>query len=128
MSSSRTASTAVPALTMSRTLRGTEARHEFGHGVGAADRRALRRSGEVFPSALRGAVVDHHAEAVVVDVQREILTHHGEADQADVGRHGTPGSVDVRLVAVVDRPGHGDLRVTLPTPGRGAAWPYPAMR
>jgi hypothetical protein len=36
---------------------------------------------------LRGrAVVDGNAEAVVGDVQREVLPHHGEADETDVGK------------------------------------------
>ena len=36
---------------------------------------------------LRGAVVHRHRVARVVDVQHQILAHHGQADQAEVLSH-----------------------------------------
>ncbi len=59
--------------------------------VGADDVRALRLIDEKLVYLGHGAVVDGHDEAVVVHIENQVLAHHGEADEADVGRGGGHG-------------------------------------
>jgi len=55
---------------------------------------SARRGGVLLDELLglrRRAVVDRDAEAVIGDVEREVLTHHREADETDVGSRGVHG-------------------------------------
>ena len=53
--------------------------------VGAHDSGALRFVGEKIVDLLRGSIVGADHESVVVHVQDQVLAHHGETDQRDVG-------------------------------------------
>ena len=72
-----------------------------------------------------GAVVNRDLEAVVGDVEREVLTHHGEADESDVGVR--LGHVDKkeRSSATRARAGgqpHFPANVLIPTVNRVNGW------
>ena len=68
-----------------------QGRRQCGDRVGPRDRGPGGRTGEVLGDAFGGPVVDRDAEPVVVEVEGQVLAHHGEANQADVGGHGLSG-------------------------------------
>ena len=82
-----TASVALPAWTRMTILRGFASDcDEFLQRLGADD--AAGRVGilrDELVRLFRRAVVNRNLEAVVGDVEREVLTHHGEADESDIG-------------------------------------------
>jgi hypothetical protein len=57
---------------------------EFLDGMGADDLGAFGFVGEEVVDFGDGTIEDGHFEAVVIHVEDEILTHYGEADEADV--------------------------------------------
>ena len=85
-SSSITSSTAGPALTMIMILRGVfSAPTSSLTDVGADDLLSLGPAVDELVDLRRRAVEDGHGVAVALHVQDEVLAHHGQADQADVG-------------------------------------------
>lgn len=59
--------------------------HHLLQRVRAHDLRALRLVVQKVVHLLRGAIVGADHEAMVVHVQDQVLTHHGQTDQSDIG-------------------------------------------
>ena len=89
------ASTASPAWTISMTTRGRRRlAASSAERMGADDARSRPRAGEEVIDLRGRAVEDGDAVAVVGHVEDEVLTHDGQADQADVGVGAHSGTGD----------------------------------